>query len=90
MGYDMRPRGIKHCGPSRIKNHLDELTSSDNNRAICLVTNLLKTYKTCPMNNKKVMCCFTDALQYKKSTLYGYIHSQEPTIIEYYLTASHP
>ena len=51
-----------------------------------LMTNVLKTYKTCLVNNKKVICCFADALQYEKSTLYGYIHGQEPNVIESYLT----
>ena len=52
---------------------------------MCLVKILLKTYKTCPVNNKKVICCFANALQYNKPTLYGYIHSQEPNVIKSHL-----
>ena len=64
IGCVMWPRGIKCCGPSNIKKYLDELTSSDNNQVIFLVKNLLKTYKTCTVNNKNMICCFADALHY--------------------------
>ena len=37
MGCDMWSRGIKSCGTSNIKKYLDELTSSDNNQAMCPV-----------------------------------------------------
>ena len=81
----MLQRGIKSCEPSSIKKHLDELTLLDNNQAMCLLTNILKTYKTCTLKKKKVICYFADILQYNKPTLHGYIHGQEPNVIDSYL-----
>ena len=73
MGCDMWPGGIKSCGSSNIKKHLDELTGSDENRAMCLAINLLKTYKTFPMNENTIYC-FAYAFLYEISILYGYIY----------------
>ena len=42
----------------------DDPTQSDENQAMCLVINLLKTYKTCPMD-KNIICCFADAFLYE-------------------------
>ena len=38
MGCDMWPRGMKSCGPSTMKKHLDNLSASDKNKVMSLVT----------------------------------------------------
>ena len=86
MGCDVWPRGIKSCGPSAIKKQLDSLSASDKNQAMSLVTNLLKTYNIHQAINHNVICCYVDAFQYEKSTIYGYIHGCNPETIESYLT----
>ena len=86
MGCDVWPRGIKSCGPSKIKNYLDNISVSDKNRAMSIVTSLLKENKSKQAVNKDMLCCYADAFQYEKSTIYGYVHGCDPKTIESYLT----
>ena len=87
MGCDVWPRGIKSCGPSRIKNYLDNISASDNNQVMFLVTNPPKETQSNQAINKDILCCYADVFQYEESTIYGYFHGCDPKTIESYLTA---
>ena len=86
MECDEWPRGIKSCGPSKIRNYIDDISASDKNQAMYLVTNLLKENESNQAINKHMLCCYADVFQYEKSTIYGYIHGCDHKTIESYLT----
>jgi hypothetical protein len=76
--------GIPNCGPAKVKQYLASLGPSTSDRARCLVELLLKSHKKCQIQNPKVLLSFADSFVYEKSSLYGYIHGDEPNELDAY------